>query len=190
MTALVIALVLPTLLALLALAPLTRLERRIDTATNEDLASIRQGVESPLNLWVFVGWGATTSAGAVFLLVRGQSIGIAWLGVAALWAIAVATTVRHRRRVLAVLGDRGQVARTPRYRARATLSHRWAAAALFGYVAQKFLEYAYPDPRPDGASFVIGVLAVVFLAGVVGLVAVRATMYLSGDDLDTTDVRS
>ncbi len=190
MTALILALVLPTSLALLSLAPTTRLERRMDTATDEDLASIRQGNESPVHLWFLIGWGATTLFGAVFLLVRGQSIGLAWLGVAALWAVAAVTTQRHRRRVLAVLGDRGRVERTVRYRARATLSYRWGSAALFGYVGQRFVQYAYPGQRPDGASFAIGIFAVVFLAGIVGFVVVRTRMYLSGDDLDVPDVRS
>ncbi|MCL8251678.1 hypothetical protein AERO_09815 [Aeromicrobium fastidiosum] len=190
MTVLIIALVLPATLALLSLAPTTRLERRMDTATDEDLASIRQGNESPVHLWFLIGWGATTLFGAVFLLVRGQSIGYAWLGVAALWAVAAVTTRRHRQRVLAVLGERGRVERTARYRDRAALSYRWGSAALLGYVGQRFVQYAYPGQRPDGASLAVGIFAVVFLAGIVGFAVVRTRMYLSGDDLDVPDVRS
>ncbi|WP_244633541.1 hypothetical protein [Aeromicrobium sp. CFBP 8757] len=190
MTALVIALVLPTIITLLSLAPLTRLERYMDTATDEELASIRQADESPLHVWFLVGWGATTLVGAMFLLVRGQSIGFAWLGVAGLWALAALTTLRRRRRVLATLGERGRVERTVRYRARATLSYRWGSAALFGYVGQRFVQYAYPGQRPDGASFAIGIFTVVLIAGIIGFVVVRTRMYLSGDDLDVPDVRS
>lgn len=137
-----------------------------------------------------VGWGGTTAAGAVFLVLRGHPIGYVWLGVGVLWAMTAATTARHRRRVLTLLGDRGRVERTARYRNRAALSYRWGSVALFGYLAQHVVEYAYPDPRPDGASIIIGMLAIVFLAGVVGFFAVRLRMYLSGDDLDVPDVRS
>ncbi len=190
MTALSLALVLPTILTLLSLAPLTRLTHRMDSATDEDLASIRQANESPVQLWFLAAWGTTTLVGAVFLLARGQSIGFAWLGVAALWGVAALTSVRQRRRILAVLGDRGRVERTARYRDRAALSYRWGSAALFGYLGQRFVQYAYPEPRPDGAWFPIGIFAVVFLAGVIGFVAVRTRMYLSADDLDVPDVRS
>lgn len=93
----------------------------------------------------------------------------------------------HRRRLLAVLGDRGHVERSSRYRSRATTSHRWAAAAFTFYIASRVIGIAYPDEAPDVAVTTYYVLMVASAVCLAIFLALRARMWFQGDDLEGTE---
>ena len=174
------------ILSVLPLLGGRRLERVVAAADEEHLRGLRRYAESKLAELVLPVWGILAFVTAMIALVRGHAIGYAWLGAAALFALGVFATHVHRARLFDLLGDRGRVESTDRYKRRAATSYRFVAIGATGYIGMKVMDYAFPNDPPSWAAIIEGVSGLVMIVGVVGFLAIRTRMYLSGDDLEPT----
>lgn len=172
--------------ALFALTPIllaSRLPAVVAEANEDQLRDLRSYGSSRWTEYLLVIWAAASLTGAVALLLRGHSIGWAWIGVAAAYAAAIIGFRRGRAAILDALGDRGIVERSGRYVTRLAHARRWALAGLCGYGTVRVLEAAHPTPSPEWMSVLIAIGTVAALTGAAGWLIVRTQMYLAGDDL-------
>jgi hypothetical protein len=185
MGALIFAYCFAGLLAALPLLASGRMERQVAAADEQRLKDFRRLRGAVWLDYLIAAWCLTTLVGAVFSVVRGHSIGWAWLGVAALYAAAIVLNRRSRRRVLAAIGDRGQGERPASLEQRTAMSHRFAAIGVIGYVGEHTVDYAYRHDLSPLAEVANAAFVLALVVGVGGFLIIRLRMYLSGDDLPT-----
>jgi len=176
--------------ALLVLGPLVgtrRVKRQVATAEDARLRDLRRFAESSWTDYLLGVWAFLTLVGATFALIRGHAIGWGWLGVAALYVLGIVTGRRNRRDLLDALGDRGRAERPDRYKQRAAVSYRFVAVGVTGYIGMHMVDYAYPHDPPTWAEVIYGACGLVMIIGAIGFLAIRASMYLAGDDLEAAD---
>lgn len=159
------------------------LRARLPEAKEHDVVEWRRLAASPYVTWVLASWFLIAAISAAILAVQGRAIALGWAGVASLFAIAIVQRRRAGARILALLGDRGQVERSDRYLRRAQMSYRFAVVAFTSHIARSVLATVVGDDPADAATSVWTALTVLMFASAVGFAAVRVRMYLSGDDL-------
>ena len=161
-----------------------RLLRRADDATGQDAIDLRRAHEAS---WpsVFLGvWSGLSLVLAIALLVEGSVvIGLGWLVIAGLWAVAVAYWRRTSRVVLDRLGERGHSPRPARFVARAAVANRFGAVGAAGYVLARAVRLAFPDATGVALNSVLVAGTVALVVGLSGFAGIRCWMWWKGDDL-------
>lgn len=183
MAALIIVYVFATSMAAFPLLARNRILSQAREANDERAADLRRYAESSWTALVFGAWGFLCMTGGAFLLARGFMIGWAWIGASLILGLGIVVNRWHRDRILAALGDRGGVDRGERYASRAASSTRWGALALAGWVGSKIVQYPYPDRMPEAAEGIRTAFMIVTVVGALAFAAIRARMFLQGDDL-------
>jgi hypothetical protein len=156
--------------------------RRIAQSDEEGLRDLRRVTESTWSGHYLAVLAFLCATGATFLLVRGHLIGIGWWGVAIVYIAAFFAQRRRRAFMLDLIGDRGKTIRSTRNERRLQLAGRFATVGVLGYVTIKVLQYAYPEPVPDGAAVAIGAVGIMAFIAVAGWLLMRTLVYLSLDD--------
>ncbi|KAA1395656.1 hypothetical protein [Aeromicrobium ginsengisoli] len=182
---LIFAYCLAALFVIPPLLPAKRFERHLQGADESRFRDLRRFAESRWTAYLLGVWSLLAAVGATFAVARGHTIGWAWYGVAAAYALGVFSVQLHHQRLLRLIGDRGKQERADRYKQRAAKSYRFVAVGVTGYIGMRVMEYAYPHSPPDWSEAVRGAFGLVMAVGAVGFLVIRARMYWSGDDLET-----
>jgi hypothetical protein len=181
------ALIFAGCLALVSLAaPLAgdrRQERMMASVNEKDLVRWRVMADAAWGELVLGSWAVLSAAGGAFLLNRSHGIGWAWIGVGVVFVLAVVAARRYRSGLRTMLDERSVPHLPRRHRSGIVRSYWYVALGTTGYLGMRIVEYAYPDDPPSGATTAIGVFGLALIVGAIGFIAVRARMYLKGDDL-------